>query len=157
MKRLLVRSPLAASLMLFSVPSYGQSSTSSGTIVLSVDAEQDVTILSATTTSGKIKHGGILNGTTFDQFTSAPMATGDVSTVAFTDMLTIVTDHGTLINKDVTIFNSVLRVFSTISNISSGTGIFQGATGTLFISGSSMDGVHYEDRIIGEIHLVSIK
>jgi hypothetical protein len=69
-------------------------------------------------------------------------------------VLTITTDRGTLINNDVTIFDPVLRVFSTISKISSGTGIFKGATGTLFISGSSTDGVHYEDRIIGEIHLV---
>jgi hypothetical protein len=159
MKCLLARSLLAASLILFSVVSYGQASTGSDTtpapsVVLSVDAEQDVTILSATTTSGTIKHGGILNGTTSDQFTGTPMATGDPNTIAFTDVLTITTDRGTLINNDVTIFDPLLRVFSTISKISSGTGIFKGATGTLFISGSSTDGVHYEDRIIGEIHLV---
>lgn len=145
--------------MLICVASYGQTSTSLATIpslsvVLRVDAEQDVTILSATTTSGNINNGGILNGTTSDQFTGAPMPTGDPNTIAFTDALTITTDHGTLINDDVTIFNPILRVFSTISNISSGTGIFKGATGTLFISGSSVDGVHYEDRIIGEIGLV---
>ena len=159
MKRLLARSLLAASSMLFSVASYGQTFTGLATmpglsVVLRVDAAQDVTILSATTTSGKIKNGGLLNGTTSDQFTGAPMATGDPNTAAFTDALTITTDHGTLINDDVTIFDTKLLVFSTISNISSGTGIFKGATGTLFISGSSTDGVHYEDRIIGEIRLV---
>ena len=120
MKCLLARSLLAASLILFSVVSYGQASTGSDTtpapaVVLSVDAEQDVTILSATTTSGTIKHGGILNGTTSDQFTGTPMATGDPNTIAFTDVLTITTDRGTLINNDVTIFDPLLRVFSTIS------------------------------------------
>jgi hypothetical protein len=88
MKRLLARSLLAASSMLISVASYGQTSTDSGTItgpsvVFSVDAEQDVKILSATTTSGKIKNGGILNGTTSDQFTGAPMATSRKSIANF--------------------------------------------------------------------------
>ena len=120
-------------------------------IVLNINADQDVTITGATTTTGTIRHGAILNGTTADVFTSIPVAIGGTSTLALTDTLTITADHGTLNCSDVTLFNPTQRVFTTISTISSGTGIFEGANGTLFISGTSTDGVHYEDKITGQI------
>lgn len=120
-------------------------------VVLKIDAEQDVTVTSMSTTSGTIKRGGILNGTTSDQFKTVPLPTSDANTVSLTDVLTFTTVHGILTCNDVTLFSSSQGVFTTIAKLNGGTGIFKGATGTLFISGTSKDGVHYEDRIIGEI------
>ena len=120
-------------------------------IALKIDAEQDVTVTSMSTTSGTIRHGGILNGTTSDQFKTTPLPTSDANTVSLTDVLTITTVHGILTCDDVTLFSPSQGVFTTIAKLSRGTGIFKGATGTLFISGTSKDGVHYDDRIIGEI------
>jgi hypothetical protein len=116
-----------------------------------VDAEQNVTVINAGTTAGTIRNGGILNGTTSDQFTSLPTATPDPDTISLTDTLTITTNAGTLVGSDVTIFDTTHGIFSAISRISGGTGIFSGSTGTLFISGSTLDGVHFNDRIMGEI------
>jgi len=117
----------------------------------SVQANQNVIVTSATTTTGTITQGGILNGTTADKFTSALTPTPEANTSSFTDQLTITTRGGKLTDNDVTIFNTTLGVFSTISPISNGTGIFAGTTGTLFISGFTADGVHFTDKIVGQI------
>jgi len=118
-----------------------------------VDADQDVTVTGPGTTAGTITRGGILNGTTSDIFTSGFTPTPDPSTFSFTAMLTITTDMGTLTTSDVGIFDVVSGVFSEIARVTSGTGTFAGATGTLFISGSTTDGIHFQDRIIGQICL----
>jgi hypothetical protein len=156
MRRILAYFFLGGSSMLLAV---GNGQTLDGSlpglgIVLNINADQDVTIVSATTTMGTIRHGGILNGTTADVFTSTPVAIGGTSTLALTDMLEIVANGGTLNCSDVTLFNATQRVFTTISTIISGTGIFKGANGTLFISGTSADGVHYEDKIMGQITIL---
>jgi hypothetical protein len=122
-----------------------------GNVCFDVLANQNVTVTSPSTTTGTITQGGILNGTTTDEFTSALTATPDPNTFSFTDQLTITTKLGTLTDSDVTIFNTAQGLFSTISPISHGTGIFKQATGTLFISGSSTDGVHFTDKIVGQI------
>ena len=122
-----------------------------GNVCFDVLANQNVTVTSPTTTTGTITQGGILNGTTADEFTSALTATPDPNTFSFTDQLTITTKRGTITDSDVTIFNTAQGLFSTISPISHGTGIFKGTTGTLFISGSSTDGVHFTDQIVGQI------
>jgi hypothetical protein len=123
-----------------------------------VRADQTATVTSATATTGTITHGGILNGTTADLFTSALIATPDPNTFSFTDTLTITSARGgTLTDNDVTIYNLTLAVFSTISPISNGTGVLAGATGTLFVSGSSTDGVHFKDKIVGQICLPEAK
>lgn len=144
---------LAASLML--LPVNGQNTVSSlpsTGIVLNINADQDVTINpDGMSTSGTISHGGILNGTTADVFMSSPVPVANTDTLALTDTLTITANHGTLTCSDVTLFNPSHGVFTTISTISRGSGIFKGATGTLFISGTSTDGVHYQDKITGQI------
>jgi hypothetical protein len=153
MKLILSRSLLAASLML--LPVNGQTTVSalpSTGIVLNVNADQDVTINpDGMSTFGTISHGGILNGTTTDVFMSSPVPVANTDTLALTDTLTIRANHGTLTCSDVTLFNPAQGVFTTISTINSGSGIFKGATGTLFISGTSTDGVHYQDKITGQI------
>jgi hypothetical protein len=118
-----------------------------------VTADQTATLPSATTTTGVITHGGFLNGTTTDTFTSALTATPDPSMFSFTDTLIISAKGGTLTDTDVTIYNLSLNAFSTISQISSGTGEFAGATGTLFISGSSTDDINFTDKIVGQLCL----
>lgn len=118
-----------------------------------VDADQAVTVTGPATTTGTITRGGILNGTTADIITSPFSPTADPNTFSFTDTLTITTDKGTITTSDVAIFDVAAGVFSSISKITSGTGIFAGATGTLFISGSTTDFVNFEDRIIGEVCL----
>src|ERR1700722_7138308 len=128
MKRILTYFLLAASAMIAVVNGQTFSLARPG-IVLNVNADQDVTITSATTTMGTIRHGGILNGTTADVFTSTPIAIGGGSTLALTDTLTITGDRGTLNGSDVTLFNPTQRVFTTICTVSGGTGIFKGANG----------------------------
>jgi hypothetical protein len=118
-----------------------------------VDADQDVTVTGPGTTTGTITRGGILNGTTSDVFTSGFTPTPDPDTFSYTDTLTITTDQGMLTTSDVGIFDIARGVFSSIARITSGTGIFAGATGTFFISGSTTDGIHFQDRIIGQICL----
>jgi hypothetical protein len=76
-------------------------------IVLNINVDQDVTIVCATTTMGTIGHGGILNGTPADVFTSTPVAIGGTSTLALTDILEIVAKGGTLNCSDVTLFNAI--------------------------------------------------
>jgi hypothetical protein len=153
MKLILSRSLLAASLML--LPVNGQTTVSSlpsTGIVLNVNADQDVTINpDGMSTSGTISHGGILNGTTTDVFMSSPVPVANTDTLALTDTLTITANHGTLTCNDVTLFNPTQGVFTTISTINSGSGIFKGASGTLFVSGTSADGVHYQDKITGQV------
>jgi hypothetical protein len=122
-----------------------------GNPCLEVYVNQTASLTSATTTTGTIPHGGILTGTTTDTFTSALVATPDPDAFSFTDTFTITTRGGTLTSSDVTIFDTTHLLFSSIQRVSSGTGIFAGATGTLFSSGSSTDGVNFTDKIIGQI------
>jgi len=119
-----------------------------------VNADQTAMLTSPSTTAGTITHGGFLDGATTDTFTSALTATPDPNTFSFTDTLTITTKEGTLTDTDVTIYNLLLNAFSTISQISSGTGELADASGNLFISGSSTDGINFVDKIIGKVCLV---
>ena len=121
-----------------------------------VDADQEATLTTPLTTTGSITRGGILNGTTADAFDPLSITPTIVpTTIAFTDTLTITTDQGTLTTSDQSLFDTVAGVFSTIAKITGGTGIFAGATGTLFISGYTTNGTDFQDRIIGEICLAS--
>ena len=66
-----------------------------------VSADRSAT---AATTTGTITHGGILNGTTADLFTSSLMATPEPKTFSFTDTLAITSKRGgSLTDSDVTI------------------------------------------------------
>lgn len=105
------------------------------------------------TTDGIVTNGGFLNGTTHAVFTSGFTSTPDPTTFSFTADLTITTDKGILTLSAVGIFDVVNGVFTDISRVvgSESTGIFEGATGILFISGKTTDGINFEDVIIGEI------
>jgi hypothetical protein len=129
-----------------------QESTQASTKCKPVRADQRVTASTTSpTTTGVITNGGILNGTTSVTFTSGLTPTPDPTTFAYTAALTIATNKGTLTASDVGIFDTTRGVFTDIARISGGTGNFAGATGTLFITGTTADGVNFDDEITGTI------
>ena len=106
------------------------------------------------TTSGTITGGGRLNGTTQAVFTSAFSPTPDPSTFSFTDDLTLTTNKGVLRTHNVGIFDVAKGLFSAINRIdpNTSTGDFAGATGVLYINGSTTDGgATFQGKITGEI------
>ena len=108
--------------------------------------------------TGTITRGGILNGTAAVIENPGYVVAADNNFVTFTSTLTITTDRGTLTTSNVTIIQTVVvtHEFSSIAKIVSGTGIFAGATGRLYISGApvgSPTGGDIQARIIGEICL----
>lgn len=106
--------------------------------------------------SGTITRGGRLNGTTQAVFTSMFMPTPDPTTFSFTDDLTITTDEGVLKTHNVAIFDVAQGVFSAIDRIdpNASGGAFAGATGVLFINGSTLDGgATIQAQITGEVCL----
>lgn len=125
----------------------------SDNLCLDVNVAQTATLTSGSTSTGIIRHGGILTGSTADTFTSALVATPDPDTFSFTDTFTFTTKAGTLTTSDVSLFDTTHLLYTSIQRISSGTGIFVGATGTLFSSGSSTDGINFTDTFIGQLCL----
>jgi hypothetical protein len=104
--------------------------------------------------SGTITQGGGLNGTTQAVFTSMFTPTPDPTTFSFTDDLTITTDKGVLKTHNVAIFDVARGVFSAIDRIdpNASTGDFAGATGVLYINGTTIDGgATIQAEITGEI------
>ena len=107
---------------------------------------------------GTITQGGILNGTTQAVFTSSFTPTSDPTTFSFTDDLTVTTDKGVLRTHNVAIFDVARGVFSAINRIdpNTSTGAFAGATGVLYVNGSTADGgATIQAEITGEICFAS--
>ena len=103
---------------------------------------------------GTITQGGRLNGTTQAVFTSMFTPTPDPTTFSFTDDLTITTDKGVLTTHNVAIFDVARGVFTAIDRIdpNASTGVFAGATGVLYINGSTPDGgMTIQAEITGEV------
>ncbi len=106
------------------------------------------------TTSGTIRQGGNLNGTTQAIFTSAFTPTPDPNTFSFTDDLSITTNTGVLKTHNVGIFDVATGLFSAINRIdpNASTGDFAEATGVLYINGKTTDGgATFQGKIAGEI------
>jgi hypothetical protein len=81
-------------------------------------------------------------------------ATPDPTTFSFTDDLTVTTDEGVLKTHNVAIFDVARGVFSAIDRIdpNASTGGFAGATGVLYINGSTPDGgATIHAQISGEV------
>ena len=108
-------------------------------------------------TEGIITKGGILNGTTY--YVTGRSAPGagiddfDPNTVlSYAGELTITTKHGTLSTNDLGVVDYIEGVFSEFDIITGGTGIFTGATGTLYIFGeTTADG--FKGKIKGNLCL----
>ena len=112
-------------------------------------------------TQGKITHSWLLRGTTsfnaLDLSPSAGLTTftppvEPASTLSYGGELVITTRFGTLTISDVGVFDTALGIFSEVDRITSGTGIFEGSTGNLFIFGDvKEDGSGFTGDIRGEI------
>lgn len=106
------------------------------------------------TTSGRIRQGGRLNGTTQAVFTSAFTPTPDPNTFSFTDDLTVTTHRGVLKTHNVGVFDFATGLFSAINRIdpNASTGDFAGATGVLYVNGKTTNGgATFQGEITGEI------
>ncbi len=148
----LTRRPVMVLVLLLLCLFAPQEATQASTRCKPVRADQRVTASTTSpTTTGVITNGGILNGTTSAMFTSGLTPTPDPTTFSYTAALTIVTNTGTLTASDVGLFDVARGVFTDIARISGGTGDFAGASGTLFITGTTADGVNFDDEITGTI------
>ena len=122
----------------------------------SVDADLGVVSNGNGTTSGSVRHGGRLEGTTRAVFTSALSPTPNPAAFSYTDEFSITTDRGVLKAHNVGLFVVGSGLFSEIAVVDSGTstGDFAAATGALYITGKTRDGgVTFQAAISGEICL----
>ena len=106
------------------------------------------------TTSGAITQGGRLNGTTQALFTSALTPTPDPSTVSYTDDFTVTAHGGVLKARNVGIFDFGAGLFTEIARIdpAASTGRFAGATGVLYVNGTTTDGgATFQAQVTGEV------
>ena len=109
------------------------------------------------TTSGAITKGGRLNGTTQAIFTSALSPTPDASTFSYTDNFSVSSNDGVLKTSNVGLFYVGVGAFTEIARIdpSTSTGRFAGATGVLYINGTTTDGgATFQAEIRGDVCLV---
>jgi len=119
------------------------------------DANGELSVVSNAngTTSGTIRHGGKLNGTTRAVFTSALTSTPNPSAFSYTDDFSITTDRGVLKAHNVGLFMVSNGLFTEIAVIdpSASTGGFAGATGAIYINGKTSDGgATFKAEITGE-------
>jgi hypothetical protein len=119
------------------------------------NANGDLSVVSTVngTTSGTIRHGGKLNGTTRAVFTSALTSTPNPNAFSYTDEFSITTDRGVLKAHNVGLFVVSNGQFSEIAIIdpSVSTGDFATATGVLYINGKTSDGgATFKAEITGE-------
>jgi hypothetical protein len=110
--------------------------------------------------SGKIIHGGILNGTTVVVYDPAYVVTPNPNFVSYIAELTITTSHGQLRTSNVYLYDIVTNDRWTAMgyiNPDTSTGRFAGATGVLYFSGKTV-GVYpfaaYPSHIAGRVCFV---
>lgn len=120
------------------------------------NADGDLSVVSNGngTTSGTVRHGGKLNGTTRAVFTSALTSTPNPNAFSYTDEFSIATDRGVLKAHNVGLFVVSNGLFSEIAIIDPGTstGSFAAATGVLYINGKTNDGgATFKAEITGEL------
>jgi hypothetical protein len=109
-----------------------------------------------TIAGGTLTQAGILNGTTQFGFTSGFLPAPVATAVSFTADYTVTTHKGVLKTHSVYIYDFARRLAAAISQIDpvASTGVFAGATGTLYFNSQSTDGgVTVQSDIAGEICL----
>lgn len=135
-----------------------------------IRANIDTTIDAASCTSpvglcaaGEITRNGLLSGTTY--FTGEGLGGGAVgeesivsppivpdTTWTYAGTLVITTCDGTLTLEDVGVYDTVGRPYSEYQTVVDGTGVFAGASGTLFSYGwAKEDGSGFRGRLRGKI------
>jgi hypothetical protein len=107
-------------------------------------------------TAGVFEGGGVLGGTTSFVADGLAPAAGlpaveAPTTLAYSGLLTITTSRGTLTTRDTGIFDTAAGLFTSRDVIVGGTGIFDGATGHMFFSGTGTSS--FESEASGEICL----
>ena len=114
-------------------------------------------------TSGIIDGNRGLDGTTFftaDSVVNGPLTAPDPGTTkAYSGLLVITTRHGTITARDTGVFNPLpagttptAGFFSSFDLIESGTGRYEGATGTFVTGGKTVNG-QFVSNVEGEICL----
>jgi hypothetical protein len=106
------------------------------------------------TESGTITQSGRLDGTTLTIFTSNFTPTPDPNAFSLTDDLIVTTNNGVLVTHNVAVVDVASFVFTAVNRLdpSAGTGVFAGATGVIYLNGSSPDGgATGQAEITGEI------
>ncbi len=112
--------------------------------------------LSTGGTTGTIRNGGILNGTTETVYDPAFVFTPDPNVVSYIADLTITTHQGKLMTSNVYIYNVVTGLWTAMGRINPDTSTerFAGASGLLYFNGKTI-GVFpdqsYPSDIAGEI------
>jgi hypothetical protein len=111
-------------------------------------------------TAGTVSGLGIYGGTTYFTAQGAAMAAGmsgvePDSTLSYAGDLQITTRFGNLTISDVGIWDQMSLVYTEVQRVVMGTGIYAGATGTLFSSGSTPGGTAVDGLIRGTLCLPS--
>jgi hypothetical protein len=106
------------------------------------------------TTDGINKNGGLLNGTIHGTLSEELAPTLDPNTFSYLQQITLTTHKGTLMLSDVGLIDPGNKAFTEIQRVIGGTGVFEGATGILFINGSTDDEGNFVNKTSGEICLV---
>jgi nitrogen fixation-related uncharacterized protein len=93
-------------------------------------------------TEGRITRGGLLNGTTYYVAGKAGPGAGMIDfdpnfVLSYAGELAITTKRGTLITEDLGVVDYIEGAFSEFDIFTGGTGIFEGATSTLFVFGET--------------------
>jgi hypothetical protein len=101
------------------------------------------------TTQGTITGDGFINGSTQDVF--AP--TGfNPPVLSYTSVFTDTTDHGRLVTNDVGAFDLAAGTFTESGTPdASSDGKYEGATGTIVVTGSTTDGINFTGAVTGQI------
>ena len=110
------------------------------------------------TLSGTLTHAGRLNGTTHVVVTSAFTPTPDPNTFSFTDDFTLTTRKGDLVTHNVTLLDLTNGLVTAIGQIdpNASTGDFAGASGVLYINGTTADGgATVQTKITGDVCLAN--
>src|SRR6266511_2467594 len=92
-------------------------------------------------TAGVFKGDHLLRGTTSFVADGIAPAAGmpaveAASTLSYSGLLTITTQHGTLTTRDTGIFDTAAGLFASRDIVVGGTGVFAGATGHIFFTGT---------------------
>lgn len=107
--------------------------------------------------AGVVLADGLLNGTTTAVVLGLAPSVGlpgvePATTASYAGERTITTHQGVLTLRFTGVFDTARGEFSELERVQDGTGKFSGATGTLFVFGtSSADGTSFQAQIQGEI------
>jgi hypothetical protein len=113
----------------------------------------EVFFIGGNSTSGTLSNGGWLNGTTLVVFTGAPSF--PLPNVAvFAGQFTITTDHGQLKTSNAYLLDVAAQKGTVLGNIDpdGSTGIFAGATGTIFLNYTTINLAGNPQTFQSEVH-----